>query len=390
MSKPILVLKFGSAAITKSNGELNQLVMVEVARQVAQLYTEYHVVIVSSGAVAAGKQYIRSYAGEITQRKAAAAIGNLLLLNKYAQFFSPYDIPVAQSLCERGHFANRDQFLQMKDTFQELWENGIIPIVNENDVVSSHELKFSDNDELATLIAVGFGADTLMLCTSVGGLLNDKGQVIPRVSQVNDVFQFVRSDKSSVGLGGMTSKLTFAKLATRMGIRTIIFGMNEPNGILRAICEETGTVFVPQDNSLSARNRWLGSGSLVAGRITIDEGAAQALQNRKSLLAVGIKNVSGDFEAGEVVELLDVEGSLLAVAKARESSVVIAQNLRTQNFEVANANDIKSNKGSANSLTLYLILCLLKRGIEVAYFFKEGLISGAFFSFLGFSSGASS
>ena len=154
------------------------------------------------------------------------------------------------------------------------------------------------------------------------------------------MFQFVRSDKSSVGLGGMTSKLTFAKLATRMGIRTIIFGMNEADGILHAIREETGTVFAPQDNSLSARNRWLGSGSLVAGRITIDDGAAQALQNRKSLLAVGIKNVAGDFEAGEVVELLSSEANLVAVAKARESSVVIVQNLRTQNFEVANANDI--------------------------------------------------
>lgn len=340
MSKPILVLKFGSAAITKANGELNPLVMVEIARQVAQLYTEYHLVIVSSGAVAAGKQYIRDYAGEITQRKAAAAIGNLLLLNKYAQFFSPYDIPVAQSLCERGHFANRDQFLQMKDTFQELWKNGIIPIVNENDVVSSHELKFSDNDELATLIAVGFGADTLMLCTSVGGLLDDKGKVIPSVSQVNDVFQYVRSDKSSVGLGGMTSKLTFAKLATRMGIRTIIFGMNEPDGILRAFKEETGTVFASQENAISARNRWLGSGSLVAGRIIIDTGAGQALQNRKSLLAVGIKTVEGDFEAGEVVEILDINSNLLAVAKARESSIVISQNLKTQNFEVANANDI--------------------------------------------------
>lgn len=340
MSKPILVLKFGSAAITKANGELNPLVMVEIARQVAQLYTEYHLVIVSSGAVAAGKQYIRDYSGEITQRKAAAAIGNLLLLNKYAQFFSPYDIPVAQSLCERGHFANRDQFLQMKDTFQELWKNGIIPIVNENDVVSSHELKFSDNDELATLIAVGFGADTLMLCTSVGGLLDTQGKVIASVSQVNDVFQYVRSDKSSVGLGGMTSKLTFAKLATRMGIRTIIFGMNEPDGILRAFKGETGTVFLPQETVLSARNRWLGSGSLVAGRIKIDAGAAQALQNRKSLLAVGIQEVTGDFEAGEVVEVLDIDDSLLAVAKARESSLVIAQNLKTQNFEVANANDI--------------------------------------------------
>ncbi|MEZ4904970.1 MAG: glutamate 5-kinase [Spirosomataceae bacterium] len=340
MSKPILVLKFGSAAITKPNGELNQLVMVEIARQVAQLYTDYRMVIVSSGAVAAGKQYIKDYTGEITQRKAAAAIGNLLLLNKYAQFFSPYNIPVAQSLCERGHFANRDQFLQMKDTFQELWRNGIIPIVNENDVVSSHELKFSDNDELATLIAVGFGADSLLFCTSVGGLLDAEGRVIPSVTQINEVFQYVRSDKSSVGLGGMSSKLTFAKLATRMGIKAIIFGMNQPDGILNALHGKAGTVFAPQESALSARNRWLGSGSMVAGRIKIDEGAVQALQKRKSLLAVGIKAVEGDFAAGEVVELLNEEGVLLAVAKARESSVVIIQNLRTQNFEVANANNI--------------------------------------------------
>jgi glutamate 5-kinase len=116
--------------------------------------------------------------------------------------------------------------------------------------------------------------------------------------------------------------------------------MNEPDGILRGFKGETGTVFSPQETALSARNRWLGSGSLVAGRIKIDAGAAQALQNRKSLLAVGIQEVTGDFEAGEVVEILDIDDSLLAVAKARESSSVIAQNLKTQNFEVANASDI--------------------------------------------------
>jgi len=340
MSKPILVLKFGSASITKPNGELNPLAMVEIARQVAQLYDAHHLVIVSSGAVAAGKQYIKDYTGEIAQRKAAAAIGNLLLLNKYAQFFAPYEIPVAQSLCERSHFANRDSFLQMKETFQELWQNGIIPIVNENDVVSSRELKFSDNDELATLIAVGFGAETLMLCTSVGGLLDDKGQVIKQVAQISDVFRFVRTDKSSVGLGGMTSKLTFAKLATRMGIRTIVFGLNEPDGIIRALKEEVGTVFLPQESTLSARNRWLVSGSLVAGKIQIDEGASKALQNRKSLLAVGIQEIEGEFEAGEVVEIIASDGTTIGVAKARESSEVIGKNLKTQKFEVANASDI--------------------------------------------------
>ncbi len=338
--KPIIVLKFGSAAITKPDGELNQVVMVDVARQVAQLYGQYRIVIVSSGAVAAGKQFIQNYAGEITQRKAAAAVGNLLLLNKYAQFFAPYQIPIAQSLCERSHFANRDQFLQMKDTFQELWANGIVPIVNENDVVSSRELKFSDNDELATLIAIGFGAQTLLLCTSVGGLLDSNGQIISRVTNINDVFQFVRSDKSAVGLGGMSSKLTFAKRALRMGIEVVIFGMNEADGILKALKKQTGTAFMPDDNSLSARNRWLVSGSLVVGKIQIDAGAVRALQNRKSLLVVGIRQVEGDFEAGEVIEIIDENNTVVAVAQARESSTIITQNLKTQNFEIANANDI--------------------------------------------------
>jgi glutamate 5-kinase len=340
MSKPILILKFGSAAITKPNGDLNQLVMVEMARQVAQLHPQFHLVIVSSGAVAAGKPFLKNYTGELTQRKAAAAIGNILLLNKYAQFFAPYEIPIAQGLCERGHFANRHQFLQMKDTFQELWQNGVVPIVNENDVVSSRELTFSDNDELATLLAVGFGAETLLLCTSVGGLMDNNGQIIRRVSQISEVFQYVRSDKSAVGLGGMSSKLTFAKLATRMGIKVVIFGMNEPDSILKAINEEAGTLFVPQENSLSARNRWLASGSLTAGQLCIDAGAIRALRERKSLLAVGVMAVVGEFEAGEVVEITDQTQTPIAVAKARETSATIAQNLKTQNFEVANASDI--------------------------------------------------
>jgi glutamate 5-kinase len=340
MPKSIIVLKFGSASITKTNGDLNQLVMVEIARQVAQLYTNHRLVIVSSGAVAAGKPFIQNYTGEISQRKAAAAIGNLLLLNKYTQFFAPYDIPIAQSLCERGHFGNRVQFLQMKDTFEELWSNGIIPIVNENDVVSSRELKFSDNDELATLIAVGFGAETLMFCTSVGGLLDENRQIISHVANVNEAFRYVLDEKSAVGLGGMSSKLTFAKLATRMGISVVIFGMNEPDGLIRALKHETGTLFEAQENELSARNRWLGSGSLAAGQLRIDAGAATALRKRKSLLAVGIKAVNGDFEAGEIVEITDEAGETIAVAKARESATAIMQNLATQNFEVANANDI--------------------------------------------------
>ena len=338
--KPILVIKFGTASITRPSGEPDQAVIAEIARQVASLHTDYHIILVSSGAVGAGKTHIHEYRGNITQRKAAAAVGNPILIGLYAQHFLPYQIAIAQSLCERQHFANRHQFLQLKSTYEELWTSGIIPIVNENDVVSDRELKFSDNDELATLIATGFGAQTLMLCTSVGGLLDEHGRVVPEVGDINDVFKWVRTEKSDLGLGGMASKLTFTKLATQMGIRVVIFGMNQPDGIIKALRQETGTVFQPQAATLSARRRWLGSGGLVAGQLRIDDGAVRALQKRKSLLAVGILQVQGEFEAGELVEIFNPTGKMVAVARSRETSGAIKSNLKTINFEVANASDI--------------------------------------------------
>lgn len=341
MTKPVLVLKFGTASITKPNGEPNEPVMVDIARQVAALHAHYRIVLVSSGAVGAGKALIRDYRGDITQRKAAAAVGNLLLLNQYSRFFSIYGVSIAQSLCERHHFASRDQFLQLKQTYEELWTNDIIPIANENDVVSNRELKFSDNDELATLIAVGFGAEALMLCTSVGGLLDASGHIIRQVTDFDErVFGVVRTDKSSLGLGGMASKLTFAKLATRMGIRVVIFGLNDPDSISRALRREIGTEFTPQANTLSARNRWLGSGSLAVGRIQIDAGAVRALQQRRSLLAVGVSTITGEFTTGEMIEIIADDQTTVAVARARISSEQLTQQLNQQNVEVANANDI--------------------------------------------------
>ncbi|GAB4055777.1 glutamate 5-kinase [Spirosoma litoris] len=341
MSKPVLVLKFGTASITKPTGEPNEPVMVDIARQVAALHPHYRIVLVSSGAVGAGKSLIRDYKGDITQRKAAAAVGNLLLLNQYSRFFSIYGISIAQSLCERHHFASRDQFLQLKQTYEELWANDLIPIANENDVVSNRELKFSDNDELATLIAVGFGAEALMLCTSVGGLLDADGKIIRQVVEFDEsVFGVVRTDKSSLGLGGMASKLTFAKLATRMGVRVVIFGLNEPDGIGRALRGEIGTEFTPHPIAPSARNRWLASGSLAVGRVQIDTGAVRALKQRKSLLAVGVRTVLDEFTAGEMVDILDEDQETIAVARARISSEELSQQLNQQNVEVANANDI--------------------------------------------------
>lgn len=340
VSKPILVIKFGTASITLPSGEPDVRIISEIARQVTAIHDQYRIIIVSSGAVGAGKAYIQDYKGTMTQRKAAASVGNPLLVGLYASYFAPNQIFIAQSLCERQHFANRNKFLQLKETFEELWENNIIPIVNENDVVSDRELKFSDNDELATLLAVGFGAESLMFCTSVGGVLDGDGKILRNVSNVNEVFKFVRTDKSFLGLGGMASKLTFAKLAARMAIRVVIFGMNQKDELLLALDGKAGTVIGAGKSTLSARNRWLGSGGLVSGTLQVDEGASKALLKRKSLLAVGVKEVTGDFEAGEIIEIYAPSEEMIAVARARENSGAIRENLKTVNFEVAHANDI--------------------------------------------------
>lgn len=341
MEKPILVLKIGTASITLDDGSLDEMALASVVEQVTELHSQYRLVMVSSGAVGTGKRFLKTYEGKLAERKAAAAIGNPILINTYTRHFEPYGISIAQSLCERQHFSNRVQFLQLRDTFHMLWKNGIIPIANENDVVSNRELSFSDNDELATLIAIGFGATALLLGTSVPGVLDKKGKIVPVIKAFDEsVMGLARKESSAMGLGGMTSKLAFARLATRMGIKVIIFGVRESQGILKAVKEKSGTLCLAQESSLSARNKWLASGSLVTGRLLLDKGAKDAVLSRKSLLAVGVKGVEGSFARGEVCELVLADELPFAVAKARFSSAEIAAQDRTPNMEIAHADEI--------------------------------------------------
>ncbi len=337
MTKPILVIKFGTSAISNKNGEPDDTIIAKIALEVSQLQKTNHIVLVSSGAVGAGKRFIKKYDGSISKRKAAAAIGNPLLIVKYNAAFEKHGIQVAQSLCERNHFANRELFLVLKETYSELWANDIIPIANENDVVSDRELKFSDNDELATLIAAGFGASHLLIATEAGGLLDKNGTIVKYVPDINDsIMNLVDTSKSSLGLGGMSSKLTFAKLATRMGIKVTIFGIKEGQaGILKSFNGEAGTTFEANEVNLSARNKWLISGGLTAAQIKLDDGAVSAIKKRKSLLSVGISEIIGSFAKGEVVELIDKQGLVIAVARSRESSVDIKNKTL-----VAHADDI--------------------------------------------------
>ncbi|WP_315822359.1 hypothetical protein [Paraflavitalea speifideaquila] len=195
MSGKVLVVKLGTAVISNQEGNIDTHIIKKVADEIAVLSRQYRLVLVSSGAVGSGKKFLQDYKGSLSERKAAAAVGNPILIQLYAQYFKPHGITVAQALCERVHFSNRKQFLQLKETFTTFWQNGIVPVVNENDLVSNVEIKFSDNDELATLIAIGFDASALVLCTSAGGLLDDQKQVIPRIEKVASVMKYVSTEK---------------------------------------------------------------------------------------------------------------------------------------------------------------------------------------------------
>jgi glutamate 5-kinase len=341
MSRKVLVIKLGTAVITDKHGNIDTDVVKKVADEVVSLSRLYQIVIVSSGAVGSGKKFLKDYKGTLLERKAAAAVGNPILIQLYHQHFQKHGITVAQALCERVHFSNRAQFLQLRDTFATFWDNNIIPVVNENDLVSNVEIKFSDNDELATLLAIGFDAPSMILCTSTGGLLDNNMKIIQRVEKVDaSVLRFVRSEKSGAGLGGMISKLTFTRLATSLGINVIICGLKGEQPLSNALEGNNGTYFVPQKSNLRARQKWLASGSVTLGSIQVDKGAAKALQSRKSLLTVGITKTDGRFVAGEVIQLMDEDGSILGVAKTKLPAQEINAQLNAKNIIAAHADDI--------------------------------------------------
>jgi glutamate 5-kinase len=268
-------------------------------------------------------------------------VGNPILIQYYQKQFSAYGIPVAQALCERHHFSSRSRFLQLKETFVEFWKNGILPVMNENDLVSNVELKFSDNDELATLTAIGFDAETLIICTSVGGFMDPGKRIIPIVEKIDKtIMSYVRTDKSSLGLGGMVSKLTFARLAGTLGIKVIICGLEGKTPFSAALAGNAGTTFKPQVSNLKARQKWLASGSITFGSIFVDKGASKALRQRRSLLTVGIRKVQGKFAAGEVVQLIDEEENIIGVAKVKLAAAEVSDSLTQKSVLAAHADDI--------------------------------------------------
>ena len=340
MNKRILVIKFGSAVLAGKDGRTNTSVIRKIADEVAALHKYYTIIVVSSGAVSSGKHFLKDYRGTLTEKKAAAAIGNPILINYYQKSFSKHGITVAQALCERHHFSNRHQFVQMKNTFEAFWKNNIIPVVNENDLISNNEIKFSDNDELATLLAIGFNAEKLLICTSSNGFLDADKNIIPVVNTIDDsILSFISTEKSAVGLGGMLSKITFTQLATSLGIEVFITGLKGSNP-QQTLALQKGTYFKAKKSNLKERQKWLMSGSVTVGQIHVDAGAEKALLSRKSLLTVGISKAVGQFAEGQVVQLMNETGEIIGVAKTKLSNTEINRHRKTKNIMAAHADDI--------------------------------------------------
>jgi glutamate 5-kinase len=318
-----IVIKIGSSIITTPEG-LNETVIHRLARDISALRDEGHqTVVVSSGAVAAGrgKLGIEGPINDINVKQAAAAAGQSSLIWAYEKAFGAYDKKVAQVLLTRDVFSDRRRYLNARNTLRTLLDFNIIPIINENDTVSTDELKFGDNDRLAALVASLLSADRLVILSDVDGLYdadpgrNKAARLIPAVKEITpELEKAACGTASTCGTGGMSSKLMAAKAATADGILVNIVN-GKSDGILTKIFGGTpaGTRFEPAARKYGARKGWIAFGIRAKGRLTLDDGAANAIvSGGKSLLPSGIKSILGSFDRGDAVYCIAPGGRQIA------------------------------------------------------------------------------
>lgn len=320
-----VVIKVGSAILTNENG-MNHEVIDNLAREIAFLHNSgREVILVSSGAVAAGRKKIAFVPqGEIGMREkqALAAIGQSVLMHTYDEAFGKYKQKIAQILLTHSDLAHRDRYLNVRNTINTLFQFGIIPIINENDTVSVEELRFGDNDTLGALVANLIEADMFICLTDVVGLYNGNPHSDPlarpiyTVTEVTPEIEAMAGNvKSSLGTGGMQSKIRAAKMVAAGGGSSFI-GPGREKNILQQLFsgEMIGTFFLPRASKLPSRKHWIGYVLKPKGRLVLDNGACIALtQKGKSLLPSGILDVHGTFGLGDSVECCDQEGKVIAV-----------------------------------------------------------------------------
>jgi glutamate 5-kinase len=315
-----IVVKIGSSLLTKGGKGLDKISIADWVKQMAMLRKNgVDIILVSSGSVAEGvwRLGLKTRPTVLHELQAAAAVGQMGLVRAFDDTFQQHDLHAAQVLLTHDDLSNRQRYLNARSTLLTLLDFGVVPVINENDTVATEEIRFGDNDTLAALVANLVEADLLIILTDQQGLftadpsVNLDATLISEISVDDDRLESMAGDsRSGLGRGGMSTKVRAAKLAARSGAATVIAAgatVNVINSILKG--EELGTHFLPDIEPLLARKRWLAGQLQVKGQLVLDNGAVDMLKNNgKSLLAVGVKWATGQFERGELVSCLDLNG----------------------------------------------------------------------------------
>ena len=326
-----VVVKLGTGIVTGGEGQFNAAHLEPVARTIALLMKQgRQIVLVSSGAVGLGRGRLhlhRDRLNDMVVKQACAAVGQSLLMHEYEKLFRSQDISLAQVLLTEGDFVDRTRYSNLRQTMEALLKLGVLPIVNENDTVSTAELDylnirageriFSDNDRLAGLVMSHIEADALILLTDVDGLMqlgpsgamDADARMIPLVEEITPELKALALGPSEGGRGGMLTKLAAAEIAMQSGGVAVIANGTKPETLLKLFeGEPAGTVFLSKTR-MAGKRRWIAYAAGVRGRVIVNAGARDALTGGKaSLLASGVTSVEGEFDAAEVVSIVDASG----------------------------------------------------------------------------------
>jgi glutamate 5-kinase len=322
-----IVVKLGTGVLTDSRKQPDPAQLEQLVAQLAeQRKAGKEIVLVTSGAVGAGMGalgYDRRPT-DLADLQACAAVGQSRLMAMYAERFARHNLSVAQVLLTHEDLEHHERHLNARNTLVTLLSHSVVPIINENDVVSFTEIKFGDNDKLSALVAALLPADLLVILTTVDGVIENFGKAnprtIPMIEQIDGaVERLAGGTDSETAVGGMASKIQAAKIAVRSGIPLVIASGKKKNVLARVLAgEEEGTLFVPQPAKLKGRKRWIAFFHHPKGALFVDDGAKKALrEGGKSLLPPGVARCEGEFASGDVVRICDLNGTEFARGIAR-------------------------------------------------------------------------
>ena len=334
-----IVIKLGSTTVINKKGKFKRNWVNSLIKDIKKYKKNRDIVIVSSGAIALGQNYLKIKQKKIKleMSQAIASIGQIHLAEQFQKIFKKNSFRVGQILISPDDTEQRRRALNVKRTFDNLFKLKAIPIVNENDTTATSEIKYGDNDRLAARVAQIIGADTLIIFSDVDGLYDkgNKKKLIKEVKKINNnIYKLADSKKTGYGSGGMITKLEAANICMNAGCHMFIGNGNRKNPIRYMVEKKIFTKFIPKISTMAARKKWIVSSLSSHGTILIDKGAANALRNGKSLLAAGIKKVRGEFDKGENVLIADEENNKLARGLASFSSNEIVKIKGRQSGEI--------------------------------------------------------